>query len=156
MSIEDRFWSKVKRLGNQDCWEWTAALNNGYGWFSINGKARNAHRVSAFLSGMIDALDGGLHVLHKCDNPKCCNPNHFFLGTNEDNVADRVSKGRTVAVKQIGQNNGMSKLSNKNVKLIRGLCFSSSLSQSKLAKMFGVKQPHISRIASGIRCGGVA
>lgn len=153
--MNDRFWSKVNKQEEDSCWEWTAALNNGYGWFFVNGKARNAHRVAAFLSDMIDDIDGGMHVLHKCDNTKCCNPKHLFLGTNADNVADRVKKNRSGHKKMIGQENGMSKLSDVEVRTIRGLYFSSQNSQSKLAKRFNVQQSHISRIVNNVRCGGV-
>lgn len=155
MKLQDRFWSKVNKLGKDECWEWKGALNNGYGWFHIAKKARNAHRVAAFLSGMIDQIDGDLHVLHKCDNPKCCNPHHFFLGTNQDNIADRVQKGRTVFVPKVGQANGMSKLSNSDIMFIREMYNSSGLSQSFIAKQFGVTQPQISRIVNRVRCGGV-
>ena len=152
--MKDRFWAKVNAVGD-GCWEWQAALNNGYGWFNVDGRIRNAHRVAALLSGKIDSLDSELHVLHKCDNPKCCNPDHLFVGTNADNVADRVKKGRSGVVRHIGQTNGMSKLTNAQVKEIRGLYFASMFSQSQLARRYGVHQPHISRIVNGIRCGGV-
>lgn len=152
--MSDRFWSKVNK-SKDGCWEWTGALCRGYGWFHMNKKPRYASRVAAFLVGKLGSLDSDLHVLHSCDNPKCCNPDHLFVGTNADNVADRVKKGRTVSVPKHGESNGASKLSNQAVKTIRGLYFAAQTSQSKLAKMFGVKQPHISRIVNNVRCGGV-
>jgi hypothetical protein len=79
-----------------DCHEWVGA-NDGsrarYGRLSDgHGKLLYVHRVAwAVVNGPI--LDG-LQVLHKCDNPPCINVEHLFLGTNADNVRDKVSKGR--------------------------------------------------------------
>ena len=154
--MHDRFWSKVNKQDENSCWEWTGALNNGYGWFHA-GKygPRNAHRISAFLSKKLESIDSKMHVLHKCDNPKCCNPNHLFIGTNADNMLDKKQKNRCGFKRMVGQANGMSKLSDNDIRTIRDLYFSSKNSQSMLAKMFNVKQPHISRIVNNIRCGGV-
>ena len=154
-SLEQRFWEKVQIRGIDECWEWTAALNRGYGWFNIHRKARHSNRVAAFLCGLIDSMDSKLHVLHKCDNPKCCNPNHFFLGTNRDNIADRVAKGRTGFRRMIGETNGMAKLSNEDIKNIRKMYNEGNASQSQIARLFNVRQPHISKVVNNIRCGGV-
>lgn len=91
--IEVAFWAQVRR--DEACWEWQAARNSGgYGWFRF-GPSRTstgAHRVAyELVNGPIPA---GLGVLHRCDNPPCCNPAHLFLGTNQDNVTDKVNKGR--------------------------------------------------------------
>lgn len=155
-SVKDRFWQKIIVKGKDDCWEWSAALNAcGYGWMWTGSRAKPAHRVSAMMHGLIDSLDSKLHVLHKCDNRKCCNPKHLFVGTNNDNVADRVSKNRSGWAVHLGEKNGMAKLTNKQVGQIRGLYFSSRFSQSNLAKMYGVQQPHISKIVNNVRRGGV-
>lgn len=112
-------------------------------------------KVAAYLSGLLDNLNSPLHVLHCCDNRKCCNPAHLFLGTNADNVADRVSKGRTVSVKQWGQTNGASKLTDSQTHQIRTMYKDGKCSQSQIAKNFGVQQAHVSRIVNQRRCGGV-
>lgn len=77
------------------CWIWNAATDpKGYGAFRYEGKTQIASRVSYQLyKGNVPS---GLHVLHTCDNPSCVNPDHLFLGTNDDNVEDRKSKGRRV------------------------------------------------------------
>jgi predicted XRE-type DNA-binding protein len=152
-TMEERFWFKVLKKEDDSCWEWSAALNNGYGWFLLNKQdgPKFAHRVSAFFAGLISNINSDLHVLHRCDNPKCCNPKHLFTGTNADNVADRVSKGRTKWRSQNGESNGMSKLTSEEVQFVKNLYKNNSLSQSKLAKMFNVKQPHISRIVNESR-----
>lgn len=94
----ERFWAKVnkdgpvpehmKHLGR--CWEWTAGLCCGYGFF--RWKERRAHRISWMLH--YGDIPNGQWVLHKCDNPKCLRPEHLFLGTIVENNADRDAKGR--------------------------------------------------------------
>lgn len=155
MSMSERFWQKVSKKDENSCWEWNASFTQGYGWFHFDKEKgpKFAHRVSAFLSGLIEDIDTELHVLHKCDNTKCCNPNHLFIGTNADNVADRVRKNRTKAVPKYGELNGMSKLSSNDVDCVRKLYKDNGLSQSEIAKMFNIKQPHVSRIVNQLRRG---
>lgn len=78
------------------CWIWKGKArcgkNRGYGQFSVNNKSVEVHRFSyQFFNGEIPAQ---MHVLHHCDNPICVNPKHLFLGTNLDNIRDKISKGR--------------------------------------------------------------
>lgn len=81
---------KVKEFG---CWEWFGTLDRyGYGVFKNGRKSIKAHRYSYELH--YGNFDKKLHVLHHCDNPRCVNPDHLFLGTNRDNVADRTAKKR--------------------------------------------------------------
>ena len=98
-SLDCRFWNKVDRSDDvSKCWEWKSKARGqfgyGYGAFSVNSKATPAHRVAWTL--MFGEIPNGLFVCHKCDNPKCCNPHHFFLGTHRDNMLDMQSKGRNV------------------------------------------------------------
>lgn len=91
---EQRFWSRVKKGAKDECWEWQGPTQKtfGYGWTWFDGSARNTHRVAWILThGPIAA---GLCVCHRCDNPKCCNPAHLFLGTKGENTLDMVAKGR--------------------------------------------------------------
>lgn len=93
-SDAERFWSKVKRGADDDCWEWQASRDRaGYGWFGFRGRVHKSHRVSWMLAN--GDIPAGLFVMHACDNPPCVNPSHLSLGTASANAADRNKKGRT-------------------------------------------------------------
>ena len=92
----DRFWSKVNKKDLNKCWEWLGKARCGksmsYGQFWLNGKNCTPHRISYEIK--YGSFDKNLHVLHKCDNPICINPKHLWLGTNKDNIKDKMQKGR--------------------------------------------------------------
>ncbi len=101
-TLEERFWSKVDIGKKEDCWLWRGNFrSNGYGQIRLKGKTLSAHRVSYEL--MFGAInDIKMFVCHKCDNPICVNPNHFFLGTNSDNMKDAYKKGRINPIPPVG------------------------------------------------------
>lgn len=96
---KERFWSKVDIKSEEECWEWKDSLNKGgYGTLSIHKDGNQtklpAHRIAKTLS-IGEEIQGGLLVMHTCDNPPCCNPGHLELGTNHDNLTDMANKGRS-------------------------------------------------------------
>lgn len=95
LPIADRFWPKVEK-SDDGCWTWQAARDRkGYGKIGAPGRAGwlFAHRVSYEIATGI-TLTPDVLVLHRCDNPPCVRPDHLFLGTHADNVADKIRKGR--------------------------------------------------------------
>lgn len=91
---EKRFWEKVvKGRNKKDCWLWEGAVfNTGYGKIRRENKIKLAHRISWELH--FGHIPEGMCVCHKCDVPLCVNPGHLFLGTQKDNIQDKVNKGR--------------------------------------------------------------
>ena len=136
MTLEDRFYSKVNKLGVKAkyCWEWTASTDShGYGQFAFDGKMRRAHRISYMIR--CGDIPKDMCVLHKCDNSLCVRPSHLFLGTLKDNMQDMVAKGRAPDYK--GENHNRSKLKDKEVLEIRDLSKLGANAKS-LAEHFGV------------------
>jgi hypothetical protein len=136
----ERFWAKVDKTGA--CWEWTAAKDSwGYGRFSIDGKLYGAHRVSWELA--YGDLPDDMSVLHRCDNRKCVNPGHLFLGTHQENMLDMKLKKRS----RSGESAHHAKLGPASVEEIRSLAATGVL-QRDLALKFGVSTRQIRRILS--------
>jgi DNA-binding XRE family transcriptional regulator len=159
VDISTRFEASIDKDGpyseyaNSNCWNWTGTKDkNGYGSISVGGKkGQLTHRVSWQLyRGEIPEKTAGQKtcVLHKCDNPSCVNPDHLFLGSQLDNIADRDNKNRHRALR--GEDNGFSKLDSGQVEEIRRLYSTKEFSQSSLARRFGVAQNTISGIVRGI------
>jgi hypothetical protein len=108
------FYKRFDQMPN-GCWEWNSHLDSykKYGNFNYQGKMWRAHRLSyIFHKGNFDQT---LFVCHTCDNPKCVNPDHLFLGSTQDNTVDRVQKDRSAK----GEANGDSRLTEIQVREIR-------------------------------------
>jgi hypothetical protein len=132
----DKFWSNVDKTNS--CWNYTGCKDrDGYGIFTGIAKQYRAHRYSAKQAG-IDIK--GKVVCHKCDNRACVNPEHLFVGTQQDNLKDMVSKGRHWHNRP--RKKGIYKLTPENMKEIKN----SNLPAVELANKFGVHKTSIYRV----------
>jgi hypothetical protein len=108
--VVERFWEKVQKSGPVvrpelgECWTWLAGHQKGYPVFHPTERTRVfAHRkMYELMIAPIPTDDGEWCVCHKCDNPGCINPDHFFLGRDADNAADKVAKGRQAKGEKLG------------------------------------------------------
>ena len=92
MNLGERFWGRMVGLPS-GCLEWTGGTTpDGYGKIKIDGVTVVAHRLAWTLT--VGPIPEGMCVCHTCDNPPCCNVNHLWLGTNAENMADKMAKGR--------------------------------------------------------------
>lgn len=136
MSLAETFW-KYAEVTDRGCWGWRASVgSHGYGQITYLQQKYTAHRVSWELH--FGSIPDGLCVLHRCDNRRCVNPNHLFLGTRKDNLEDMTAKGRRVR----GSKHGRSKLTEAEVLEIR----SSNEPQRVLAARYCVTPGAISLI----------
>lgn len=89
---DKEFWSRVAIKEPNDCWNYKGYIDKGgYGIFSV-GKVIRAHRF-AWQSYNKRMVSKNLYILHRCDNPSCCNPAHLYEGTQSDNMRDRIIRG---------------------------------------------------------------
>jgi len=142
----ERFQSYVDRSKPQSCWLWTKSVSrDGYGQIRVGLNVMRTNRIAFYIAYGVDP--GDLDVLHKCDNPRCCRPDHLFLGTASDNLKDAIQKGRLNMrlPKNNGARNGRAKLTDQLAWEIR--C---SVGPAKdVAKQYGVSLPHVYGIRSG-------
>lgn len=134
----DRFWKYVDRSG--DCWIWTGSRSRrGYGQISVRNTTMRAHRCAWELTN--GPIPEGQLILHSCDNPPCCNPDHLSPGTHVENMRQMVERGRSM----VGERHPRLKLSNDQVTEIRER-FAAGATQVSLAAEFGVRQGYVSKI----------
>ena len=137
LGTEGRFWNKVKKTDG--CWEWMGFCNR-YGKFTYEG-GQLAHRYSWLLHK--GPIPDDLHVLHRCDNTKCVNPEHLFLGTHDDNMKDKAKKGRAPGFK--GESHPLSRFTSEDIEYIR----SCSKRSVELAAEFNTNYNYINQIRRG-------
>ncbi len=141
-TLAERLDSHLDKSAANGCWVWTASTIDGYGQIGIvrNGKLTNnlAHRVAFELA--TGEAPGDRCVLHRCDNPPCCNPDHLFLGSRDDNAKDMVAKRRQRNGITPGEQHGMSKLTDADVVELRRSYAAREASQPELARRFGIRQ----------------
>jgi len=136
--IKERFLEKVVKVSS-GCHEWIGCLMpNGYGQFHKDGKTAYAHRVAWEIEHGEEPSE---YVLHKCDNRKCVNPEHLFIGSFYDNMNDMVEKGRQAH----GEKNHHAKLTKEQVLQIR----QEIGTNQEIGEKYGVTRSLISMIRSG-------
>lgn len=176
--VANRFediWKFVTNYGDYDkCWEWTrGCATGGYGCFTVKNRLYKTHRIAYML---VKGDPGCLYVCHSCDNPKCCNPSHLWLGTTDDNMKDMVRKGRSAKGDRhsskthpervargdrngrrkhperfkfpTGENSPFAKLTDDNVREVL-LCLHNGVPQKDIAIKFNVSRALICNIANG-------
>ena len=151
----EKFWLKVQIRAPDECWEWQGAItSSGYGNLTWHGRHVQAHRVAYFLYNGGIALTTNFRqdgvakryrrfVLHKCDNRRCCNPAHLFLGSMRANQLDAYRKGRKVQPRSQHAN---AKLSATQITEVRHRYDAGGVTQQQLAAEFGVSQRAISLV----------
>lgn len=154
-SFEIRFWKRVKKANPDECWPWVGRIGSaGYGSLytkAPNSKHRNyklSHRIAWELT--YGPIPDGLFVCHKCDNRRCCNPNHLFVGTAKDNMQDAFDKGRLPMFvvngqKQIGETHRCAKLKSHQIIQIREQ-YRNGIDASDLSKAYGVHRNTINDV----------
>lgn len=151
-TLED-VWRYVEKRGPDECWPWTSnKTGGGYGSFTVNYKGYKAHRIVYFLTfgGIKLAAPKSNYskqfVLHRCDNPPCCNPAHLFLGCILKNMADKVAKNRQHHPR--GELQGRATLSNADAVRIREAALFGAKPKD-LAPCYGTAIANIYRVLQG-------
>ena len=142
------FWNGVDKSGGPEaCWPWTRGTGSvtGYGMITWHGKTIGTHRLAFTLTH--GPIPKGFWILHSCDNRPCCNPKHLRIGTNKENVEDRMKRGRQPSM--LGEAGPRAKLTEKQVRYIRQNYPNSGILQRELAAMFGVTRSNISAVVRG-------
>lgn len=138
----ERFYRRFDRRGPDECWPWNYVKGHaGHGRMWAGGRNTLASHIALHLDGRPRA--GGLAALHSCDNPECVNPRHLRWGTQLENIADRVSRGRNRS--PTGEDSGRSKLSYEQVLMI----ISDNRSSRFIANDYGISRSMVCRIKSG-------
>ena len=144
-NLKDRLLSKVNNTNSNECWEWTAKTAvAGYGRLTVDKKSILAHRLSYEL--FKGKIPEDFCVCHTCDNRKCINPDHLWLGTKSDNTKDMYSKNRQYDV--AGENHGRTKLNWSQIGEIRKLKGKETL--VNIGKKYGIAKSAVSAIQRGI------
>lgn len=134
-------------VSESGCWIWTGQVNgDGYGRMrskATNGRFVMAHRYA--YARHVGAIPEGACVCHRCDVPICVNPDHLWVGSHAENMADRNAKGRASGGSLCGASSPASKLTEKTVAAIK----SDPRSYNEICREYGIAKSHVSRIKHG-------
>jgi len=143
LSIQERIEQHI--ISKDGCWITDLSSPRGYPRIGYNHKTRKVSRIMFELHK--GEIPQGMFICHKCDNRGCVNPEHLFLGSHEDNMADMVRKNRQAK----GSNQGSAKLTEEQVAEIKRLLAEGKLTQRQIGEMFGICQTHVSSIKLGTK-----
>jgi hypothetical protein len=152
-TLVDRLMAKVVWNGGEDeCWEWQGATARGYGRISVRGVLTQAHRLAFEL--FVRPVTVDQVVCHRCDNRRCVNPAHLFVGTQRDNMYDMAAKGRrSTATGSPGEAHPGSKLTANAVENIRHRFQGRRGEKAALAREYGVSDVLIGKVIAGVAWG---
>lgn len=147
--LEVRLWGRVAINDKTGCWEWTGARKTAkgkpaYGTIRCGHITTPVHRVAYEM--LVGPIPPGMFVCHTCDNTICVRPDHWFLGTNRDNMADRRAKGRY----QIGSEHPTSKLTEADVIYMRQVREGTGMTYERLGRMFGISRTQARCVIRGV------
>jgi len=142
--LADQIWDYIDKNGPGGCWLWCRSFDTwGYGQVWVDQVKYSTHR---FIWEMYNGpIPKGFCVCHSCDNPPCCNPDHLFLGTHDDNMRDMKEKGRSNGGAPAGEGNGRAKITWEEVKTIRKM-LNRGTPARVLSRKFGISIPQIYKI----------
>lgn len=164
--LAERFWTRAEKT--ETCWLWRGSRGVRYGRITIDGRFVQAHRAAWSLA--YGGIPSGQLVCHHCDNPLCVNPEHLFIGTQQDNMRDCAAKGRNgsqASPEKLarGRRHGLQKhperaargeahghtcLSEQQVREIRSQWFTGKFTMTAIAAVYGVSRKTVSHIVHGI------
>lgn len=153
-NLEERFWPKVDRPSTDNCWPWLGFVDGaGYGRFRIGGQAGKSERASRVMWTLVfGPIPEGQCVCHRCDNPRCVNPDHLFLGSHAENMADMARKGRAGPRKNPGERASRAKFTNAEAAAMRE-AYEAGESTNSIARRLGLNRSTVYYIVSGRRYG---
>lgn len=142
-NIEERLRHYAPAGAPDECWEWTAALNKGYGAITVHGsRMRQAHVVAWEIHNDTE-LPAGMVIRHSCDNPPCTNPAHLELGTHADNSDDRLERGA-----EAYNGTGHRHRTDAEVREMRRL-YEEGVNMTEISRRFGCSRATAMRICKG-------
>ncbi len=146
-SLHCAVWPRIKQGSPNECWPWQGGLVGGYGAGTFDKRRYRVSRV-VLAEKLGRELQPGEQALHTCDNPACCNPDHIFVGTAQDNMTDKKLKGRGSSIPPClkGEAHGRAKLTEDDVRFIWA---NKHLGQTALGKRYGIGKGVVHKIFTG-------